>query len=815
MATTALNQDTAPPARSPVLSRTLKYLVVTVLVLVVVCAAWASWRSHACLPQLDGTIKVAGLKAPVQVLRDAHGVPHLRAQSMNDLSFAQGYVTAQDRLWQMDLSRRLADGELSEIFGKRTLELDIENRTLGFREASERAVRELDPKALEFITAYTAGVNAFISTHRDHLPIEFALLHYQPRLWRDADSFGISLNMAKRLNTSWRSDLMRERIRSRVTPELYADLFPDRSPLDHPVAEAVSGPIKALHPNADGTLAPDLDSRADADLDPVLTALTCTNAAADLAVGSNNWVVSGAHTRSGKPLLSNDPHLGHSVPSIWYQIHLKAPGLNVSGVSLPGGPLVIIGHNEWIAWGMTNTGPDVQDLYRESFKPGDPNQYLETGQWVDADVRQENIKVRGGSDYQLTVRATRHGPIIRQNGEFGLALKWTALQPHALTVPFLKMNQALNWQEFKEALHSFTGPEQNIVYADVDGNIGYYAPAWVPVRKQGDGSVPVPGDTDNFEWMGYIPFEDLPHAYNPPGGIIATANSRVVPDGYPYSITREWAAPWRTARIFQLLESGENLTVADMLSIDMDTYSLEDEDLARELVAAGTARPPVTADAQYALSLLRSWDGEARLDSAATLVCEASRPQLLKRLLKPKLGDDLSGYHWSLDMTFVDNVIQQQRTRWLPPGDADFNVTLMKSLEEAVRQIPQMVRSRDRAAWRWGETIPLTFHHPLDSIPLMGHLLDLGPFPQKGMATTVKATTPSAGPSMRMVVDFSDLDASVNNLTLGESGQVSSPYYKDQFQAWYNGQSFPMLFTDAAVERGATHRLVLQPEGQP
>lgn len=827
MASTQTPQELA--LRSPAyrVARAIFVLIAAVLLLLAGFAAWLYVDARRTLPQLDGSIVVPGLAQRVTVLRDARGVPHLRAASLDDLMFAQGYVTAQDRLWQMDLSRRLARGELSEIFGKRTLSLDVENRKLGFAQVAERGVAELDPASERVLAAYTRGVNAFIESHRRRLPIEFVLIHYQPRAWREADSIGIALTMAKSLNNSWRTDLGREAIRRKLAPELYTDLFPDRSPLDRPVAEPVAGPVRVAHPDATGNLvvaavarpvggAGPLDSgpRGSREgleaLDPILAALTRTADDRGFALGSNNWVVSGAHTRSGKPLLSNDPHLGHSVPSVWYQIELEAPGLHAAGVTFPGGPIIIIGHNERIAWGMTNTGPDVQDLYLETFKPGDPNKYLINGQWADAQARGETIKVRGAADVHLTVRSTRHGPVIGEDGPYQLALQWTALQDHALAFAFLGMAQARNWSEFTRALRRFTGPEQNMVYADVEGNIGYYAPAWVPIRKRGDGSVPVPGATDDYGWEGYIPFEDLPHAFNPPGGIIATANSRVVPDGYPYFITHTWAAPWRTARIFQLLEAGGDFTVDDMLRVDMDILSLQDQDLARELVAASAAVEPQTPDARYAVQSLSKWDGEARLDSAATLIAEETRPILLDRILRPKLGNDAARYHWALYATFLDDVIQNKRARWLPPGDADFNVTLIRSLEEAARRISQRWGTA-HDNWRWGYTIPLIFHHPLDGLPLGRRVFDIGPFPQKGMATTVKATSPGSGPSMRMVVDFSDLDKSVNNLTLGESGQVFSPYYDDQFDAWYNGRSFPMLFSDAAVEKGAVHRLVLEP----
>jgi penicillin amidase len=333
------------------------------------------------------------------------------------------------------------------------------------------------------------------------------------------------------------------------------------------------------------------------------------------------------------------------------------------------------------------------------------------------------------------------------------------------------------------------------------------------MRKQGTGAVPVPGDTDDYDWVNYILFEHLPHSYNPASGMIATANGRVVPDGYPYFITGHWDAPFRTARIFQLLRAGKAFTVEDMLRIQTDILTLEDSWLARQLLKAALHNQPQDPDAQYALSLLSRWDGEARMDSAATLVCEVTRKALLEHILKPKLGDGLSGYRWGMSTIFLENVLANNWTRWLPPGDSSFDDTLTKSLEAGVRQIPSLVGSRSHDAWEQGNTILLTFHHPLgQGFPLLGRLLDVGAFPQAGTATTVKATTNRHGPSMRMVVDLSNLDNSVQNITLGESGQAFSPYYKDQFDSWYSGGSFPMSFSDAAVERATMHSLVLWPE---
>lgn len=425
--------------------RMIRRLIFSLLILGVLIiaggSAWLHWRVRASLPELDGVTRLGGLSAPVEVLRDAHGVPHLRASSLEDLCFAQGYVTAQDRLWQMDLSRRLAEGELSEIFGERTLGIDIENRTLGFRQIAERALAELDPEARVPLSAYARGVNAFISSHRHNLPLEFSLLHYRPRLWREQDSLSVAMNMAKTLSTSWRVDLVRERILAKLGPGLSADLFPDHSPLDVPVAN-----VAARTPARKERQAIPVSGLTG--LDPTLTALVSMDGGGRAGLGSNNWVVSGVHTQSGKPLLANDPHLDHSVPSVWYMIHLKAPGLDVSGVSLPGLPPVIIGHNERIAWGATNTDPDVQDLYVESFNFRDPDKYLHNGEWVAAEVREEDVKVRLKRDYRFRVKVTRHGPVISHAGGRDLALRWTALEPHALAEVVsgeTRIGKAQNW----------------------------------------------------------------------------------------------------------------------------------------------------------------------------------------------------------------------------------------------------------------------------------------------------------------------------------------------------------------------------------
>jgi penicillin amidase len=753
---------------------------------------------------VEGEIALRGLTAQAEVLRDARGVPHIRAESLDDLIFAQGFVTAQDRMWQMDLSRRLARGELAEIFGEAALGQDIEHRTLGFHRIMDRALAELDEESRRLFEVYARGVNAYLETHRGRLPAEFLLLGYQPSLWQPADSVGVMLNMAKILSTTWPSDLMRERIRARVTADLYSDLFPERSSLDRPIAEPVFQFIlPARLPGPGQGVETEIHEPALAWISDVATPRRGL---------SNNWVVSGARTASGKPLLANDPHLGHGIPSVWYLAHLQSPELNVVGSTFPGLPAVIIGHNERIGWGATNTGPDVQDLYAENFNFRDPSKYLFEGRWLDAEVREEIIGVKDAEDYRFTVKSTHRGPVVSRDGNRDLTLRWTVLDPGGVRFPFFRINRARNWEEFRAALRDFPSPMQNFVYADVDGNIGYMAAADVPVRRRGDGTVPARGFTSDFDWAGTIPFDHLPQAFNPPSGILATANNRVVPDDYPYLLTRMWAEPYRAARIFELLEKGNALTVEDMLRIQMDIYALEDVRLIRHVLAAAERRSPDSEDVRWAVDVLRKWDGQAVTESPAPLICSHLRRDFLERLLQPKLGEDVFGYEWPMSSVFLENVLEERPARWLPPGDRDFDETLMKSLREALLRIGEVTGRRDRRDWRWGETNAVTFRHPLGRAhPLLARLLNVGPFDQSGTATTVKSATRDYGASLRMVLDFADFDRSVMNITVGQSGHRLSAHYRDQVEAWLEGRSFPMLFSRGAVEAGAANRLVLTP----
>ncbi len=601
-----------------------------ILLAVLALCGWLYSLAHSALPQLDGTLQVRGLSAPVTVIRDAHGIPVIQAANFEDLFFAQGYVTAQDRLFQMDGVRRFAAGELSEVLGDDFLEHDRQQRILGLRMAAQKTLEAAAPDVRSHIEAYARGVNAYIESHRDRLPVEFRILRYSPRPWTAEDSELIAAQMVEDLSTSPRHALTREKILARLGSELTADLYVNSSWHDRP--PTVSRPNLEQDGTGDDKDDED-DEEDDSGPDNSVTGLTPRPDFLALppqpqrflddrprVLGSNNWVVSGAHTVSGKPLLSNDMHLGHGMPNLWYEAHLRcckagSNDFDVAGVTLPGYPYVVVGHNQRIAWGFTNLGPTVEDVYVETFNSA--GQYLTPDGWKQPEHRREVIYVKDKPAVVMDVVGTRHGPIVAElvPGETRqLALRWTLYD--GIRSPLFDLDSAQNWGEFRHALSEFDAPGQNIVYADVDGNIGYQAAGKIPIRASGDGSLPENGSDNAHEWIGYIPFEKMPSVFNPPSGIIATANSRITPDGYPYSISTEWEPPWRTARIYRVLESGKKFSAADMLALETDIYSEPDRYFAERFVYAVDHAKGASARAKTAAEIMRQWDGQMTADSA-------------------------------------------------------------------------------------------------------------------------------------------------------------------------------------------------------
>lgn len=820
------------------LRRILAVVLISLLLVLVGAAADAWWIAHRALPQLDGTAALPGLAAQVRVDRDAWGVPHITAGSVEDMAMAQGYVTAQDRLWQMDVLRRIAEGEISEVVGRGPGDVALASdrlfRTYGMKLAAERDAAALDPDSRSLYEAYARGVNAFIAAHPNRLPWEFVALRYKPRSWTTADSLAIAGYMARTLSNTWPEEIDRAWVTQKVGPERAAQLFSQDSPDDRIVVGAAASDANApapKHPapklmmrelhtpaSAPFTAAPAqvfasqnaLASRAESEAFSLVAGSDENNDAVRADTGSNNWVVSGAHTATGKPLLANDPHLEITMPDIWYAVHLTAPGWNVAGVALPGAPLVIIGHNDRIAWGFTNDGADVQDLYIETFDGANPQNYRANGQWLKADVRTEHIKIRGEATEQLDVYTTRHGPIVQRDANTGYALQWTALQPGGLSHSYLLMGRAQNWQLFKDSLRDVVGPAQNAVYADVDGNIGFIVAAKIPIRKKGDGSVPVPGDTDDYGWTGTIPFDELPQVLNPPGGIIATANARVVGPAYPHYITDRWAAPWRTERIYDLLSAQNNLSPADMNATQNDILSLPDQRLAAEMVQASRTASPKDSRTRDLLARLAHWDGRAEASSLEDPFVITTREAFLNNVLSPYLGEDTDRYSWRSEV-FVDWLLRERPTNWLPPNYHTYDGLLIHSADDAVADLARATNNADPSTWTLGALNALTIYHPLGRISILRRLFSIGPLPQSGDLYTVKAMTTTHGPSMRFVADLSDWDNSLLEIATGESGQFLSPHYKDEFPEWFAGRPITAPFSVAAEQSVRAHTFLLNP----
>jgi penicillin amidase len=812
--------EIATPAarRSPAL-RIILWLLFAIIALLAGLAGYAFYVAHSALPQLDGRLRVSGLSAPVSVTRDSHGVPTITAANLEDLFFAQGYVTAQDRLWQMDVIRRAGSGELSEIIGEDTLQLDREQRILGLRAAARKSLEMASPQERTFFDAYARGVNAYISGRRNHLPIEFRILGYQPKPWLPEDSVVIANQMVKDLNFHYFYDaLAREQILAKLGPDLTADLYVNRSWHDRPPTVMRENLDQPEQTPASGS---EDDGDEDSGPDNAVTQGIPTVPSLDLPVnGSNDWVVSGAHTVTGKPLLSNDMHLGHQMPNLWYEAHLHTGNVDVAGVTLPGMPYVIVGHNQRIAWGFTNVGPTVTDVYIENFNAQGAYQ-TPTG-WIQPEHRVELIHVKGKADVNLDVKTTRHGPIITElvPGETrSLALRWTLYD--GLRIPFFDVNAAQNWDEFKKAFSLLDAPGQNVVYADVDGNIGYHTTGKVPIRAAGDGSLPVSGADNAHEWASYIPFEKLPSVYNPSSGIIATANGRITPNGYPNSISMEWEAPWRTARIYRVLESGRQFSPADMLALQTDVQSEADLFAAERLVYAVDHASKPSARAKQAADLMRGWDGRMQASSAAPTLAENSIRELRRLLLEPKLGRapadraqenatlNWKTYSWEMRSVWLENILLHRPKRWLPEKYPNYDELLAAAVDAAVNA-PEA--PPDLATWRWGAFNAVEIQHPiLGHLPIIRRWTGPGTQEQSGSGYTVKAVTIHHGPSERFTANLANLDESTLNLVTGQGGNFLSPYYMDQWKAWYEGTTFTLPFSAKAVAAAKAHQLELEP----
>ncbi|MFF5819213.1 penicillin acylase family protein [Lysinibacillus capsici] len=757
-----------------------------------------TWFMNKSKPVIDGELAVTILDQDVTVTRDEKGVPHIFAKTDADLYRAQGYVQAQDRLFQMDLARRQASGRLSEIIGEATINTDKHFRTFSLRDAAEKSLAAYDDESKQVLEWYAEGVNAFIAQAKESntLSYEFALLGYEPEEWTVVDSLTIGKYMAYDLGGNWNTLAFRHWALQNFDEEKAKELF-----IKYP--ENASAIIEA---NIQNPVA--VAGQFSAEMLP------------NEFNGSNNWVVSGDKTKSGMPILADDPHLGLSTPSIWYQMHLQSPQQNVSGVIFAGIPGIILGHNDEITWGVTNVGPDVQDLYIEIPNPDNPTQFRYDGKWEQAEVRDESIKVKDGETVDFEVVVTRHGPIMTDlafkdtepTAQF--SMQWTALQPTAELRAVLGFNKAKTWGDFEKALEDFKAPAQNFVFASKDGTIAYKANGQIPIRKQGEGQLPVPGDSSDYGWEGFIPWDELPTLVNPKEGFIATANNQVIGEDYPYHITDFWAQPYRFERIKEVLEANDAITVEDMMALQMDQHNLYAREFLPDLL---TSLKEKDQDGKYAeiMAMLEKWDMVDAKESGAPLVFHTLMIKLQEVLFKDQMPEDMYGIMYG-KFNITDQLLRTaysgEKSIWIEE-QGGIDETIYKAFELTIAQLEDQF-GKNSSKWQWGDYHQLTFDHTLGSAsPILAAYFNAKKVPIGGSKVTVQAADNDLagnvdhGASWRFVVDVGDLSSAYHIVGPGQSGHVKSDWYQDQVLDWANGD-YHQTFIKQEELKGKTLQLI-------
>ncbi len=802
-------------------------IVVAAVAATILGGLWLKYAMWQQLPTIDGRVELPGLSAPVTVRRDEHGVPHIEAATLDDLIEAQGFVVAQDRLWQMDMARRFSSGELAEILGPALVKHDELERVLQIRSTAERLTATMPAEQRQHFEDYARGVNAFIASHRQSLPAEFRLLDYQPKPWQPVDSWLAALGMVERLDSFYGDKLNRELIASKLKPNLVAQLYPSTTWRDHPPTQSLpdltapqqnipeAPPDETTPPGQ--AAAPGISPANPAANGDDLLDLRRLLGLADCPLcrpGSNEWVVSGARTASGKPLLANDMHLDHSIPDVWHEEDLHAGTFHVAGVTSPGIPLIIAGHNAHIAWGFTSLYGDVQDVYVE--KTNAQGEYWSNNGWREPEHVGEHIRVRGSVDVTLDLERTEHGPVITPllpHEHRMLALKWTVYDSAARGLRLEQLDAADNWEDFRDAMSGWWEPTLNVVYADDQGHIGYQAAGLFPIRPAGLSGVPIveTGTAADLqhEWQGWVPFDQLPSVLDPADGILATANSRITPDGSPYPLTLNWAEPYRNERIWKWLAGKEKLTAADMLTLQTDTYSEVDQELAQRFAYAIDHASKTDAKLRRAADFLRRWDGAVSVNSVAAEIVAATKKALWPLILEPKLGKDWELYAWQ-DKSFAqEEMVANVSPDWLPPGYKSWNDLIASAAKKGMADdhAPLLLSN-----WTYGSRHVLLIKHPLYGLlPYFQGWTSTGPHPLSGDETTVDQTRGVLGPSQRFIMDWNDVDGSSENIFMGESGDPVSPNYRNHFPYWYSGKTFALPFTDARVDAAAKHTLLLTP----
>jgi penicillin amidase len=774
----------------------ISIVLITLLIAVIIFSYRLVYRS---LPQIEGRIFVQTLIDSVEIYRDENGIPHIFARNEYDMYFALGFVTAQDRIWQMDLSRRIAAGRLSEIFGEEMIGIDKLFRTIGISRIAESIQKSLSTKSIEIIGAYTDGVNFYIQTHRGRFPVEFDLLDYEPEEWSIKDCIMISRLMAWRLNFSWLIEPVFTEIASLVGESKLKSIipvYPEDAPL---ILERwiLGGVTKFVQANIEfrGKFAP-----------------------ISGGLGSNSWVVSGKRTKSGKPLLANDPHLPFSVPSIWYQVHLNDGKIDIMGVSLPGAPGVVIGRNNYIAWGLTNVMLDDTDFYIEKLD-STRTRYLFNGQWRDLKFRDEVIKVKGGKEIKFKVAETHRGPIISDIygfsfGEYirqpvdtfitgrAISMRWVGSEISDEALAIYKINHARNWREFVSGLKHFATPAQNFIYADVNGNIGYYCAGLIPIRRRLNPLFFNPGETDRYDWIGFVPFDKLPNVLNPKEGMLATANNKVVSDRYPYYISYIWEPESRIVRIKEMLKSKDKFSVEDFKKMQFDYISPYARELVPYIIKA-IKNVDIEGDRylKRAVEYLKGWDFNFSAESVATSVFNAFLIHMMKNTFKDEFGDELYKrfiFYSGIPLRILKQLIISGDTLWFDDVRTEqvetMDMVIASSFIDGVRYLRENFGD-EISTWQWGRIHKLKLAHPFGSKSPADKIFNVGEFRVGGSSTTVNNTGYNMlkpfdcvqGASMRQIVDLAD-SSIYSIIPTGASGQIMSKFYENQTERYIRGE---------------------------
>ncbi|MDX9941120.1 MAG: penicillin acylase family protein [Bacteroidales bacterium] len=769
--------------------------------------------SHKALPDYNRSMTLEGLRDEVRVYRDELAIPHIYAKNEHDLYFTTGYVMAQDRLWQMDLLRRITLGRLSEIFGEDMANTDLIMRGLRMPEKAAMVIADSEPEVLSAFFAFSNGVNHYIETHQKKLPPEFTILGYRPEPWQPIHSANLIGYMAWDLSGAWQIEVTLHKLRQHLDEEQFKQLLPDMG--QHPsyvYPDLVEEPAEALFSK----------------LEPAAKLL---DLGLEVFSASNNWVVSGSKSLTGQPILSNDMHLGYNAPGIWYQMHQVVEGqVNVTGVVLPGQPFVVVGHNDRIAWGMTNVYVDDADFYLETLDENNPDRYLYNGQWHELEIRQEKIAIKGGDTLGRELRFTHRGPIVsefKKVKDQAISLHWSGNLPSNELRSIYLLNRARNWEDFRDALSTMTSVSQNVNYADVDGNIGLQTAVGIPIRRDGNGLFIYSGETDQYDWIGIVPFEEVPYCFNPPEGHLSSANNRTVGDDYPYHIGYQYAHPYRIDRIREMLNEKEKLGPEDFKRMLADFRSKQVERYLPEIRIMVSLEPNLNILEKKALELLERWDGTLTPESGATAIYEQFYITFVKNLLMDEMGEELYkeflGDRASVNAIFM-HVWKDRHSSWINRVDTDHNETLedlvVMSFRESVQWLEEKL-GKDPSKWQWGDIHQITISHPMGTVKLLDRLLGLnkGPFPIGGSYHTVAPYGYSFrnpynvlhGASQRHIFQPHNWSENYMIIPTGTSGIPASKYYLDQTLPYLNNEFFTIPWKREEVEARAKYQAVYGP----